>query len=500
MTIRVYAGIDQGTTSTFTGLYDEQGTCVASARRRSRTTHPRPGWDEQDASALLAAIEETLAEALSHVDGSVHLAGIGIANQGESVVAFDRRTGRPLSPAILWSDRRATEVIAELTGTSKQRTIEERTGLPLDPYFSAGKIAWMLRNLPEVREVAAAGHLAVGTLDSFFAYHLTDRAAFVTDPSTGSRTQLMDLDTLAFDDECAAAYGIDPRTLPRMVDTIFSEPWPTRLGAPLRASSCDQQAALAAVGAVNAGDVKITYGTGCFVEANAGTRPHRPANGLMPTFGWSIPDGMRVWAIEGGVFTAATAVDWLVSLGFAPDAERVSALAAGGDPDQETMFLPSFTGIGAPWWRPGAAGVLAGLRSSTTTGDIARAVLEGIAHRVADVIDAIETEQGAPNALRVDGGLSASAELLRMQADLCGRAILPALQRDSTAAGVAGFAAIGAGDLDLPTLAARARFHPPVRPRRGAAWREQRRARWRRFVQATRSIDPDELAAPNRVP
>ncbi|GAA0967771.1 glycerol kinase GlpK [Acrocarpospora macrocephala] len=487
MSIRVYAGVDQGTTSTFTGLYDEEGRCVASARRRSATSHPRPGWDEQDGLALLAAIEDTVAEALARVEGGAELAGIGLANQGESVIAFDRRTGEPLSPAILWSDRRATEVVEPMAGTPQQDELEERTGLPLDPYFSAGKIAWMLRNLPGVQE--AAGHLAVGTLDSFFIYHLTG-GEFITDPSTGSRTQLMDLDTLEFDEGCAGAYGIDIRTLPRIVDTIVSEPISTRLGAPLYASSCDQQAALAAVGGISAGDVKVTYGTGCFIEANAGPKPRRPGNGLMPTFAWSMGQ-TRAWAIEGGVFTAATAVDWLVSLGLAPDAAAVSALAAGGDPG--TMFLPSFSGIGAPWWRPGAAGVLSGLRASTTPADIARAVLEGVANRVADVIDAVEREQDPPEALRVDGGLSASATLLQLQADLCGRAVLPAVNRDSTAAGVAGFAAMGAGELDLPGLAARAAFHPPVAPRRDAAWREEHRARWRRFVAATRGIDPSEL-------
>ncbi|GAA0443326.1 glycerol kinase [Acrocarpospora corrugata] len=491
MTIRVFAGVDQGTTSTFTGLYDEAGRCVASARRRSVTSHPHPGWDEQDGLALLAAIEETVAEALAQVHGA-ELAGIGIANQGESVIAFDRTTGEPLSPAILWSDRRAASIVEEMAGNVQRGQVEERTGLPLDPYFSAGKIAWMLRNLPAVREAADAGRLAVGTLDGFFVHHFTAGAAFVTDPSTGSRTQLMDLDTLEYDETCLAAYGIDAAMLPRIGDTVFGEPLPIRLGAPLYASSCDQQAALAALGGIDAGDVKVTYGTGCFIQANAGPSPRRPGNGLMPTFAWSMGQN-RAWAIEGGVFTAATAVDWLVSLGLAPDAASVSALADEGDPEHGPTFLPGFSGLGAPWWRPGAAGVLAGLRASTGPADLARAVLEGVANRVADVIDAVDKEQGPPEVLRVDGGLSASATLLRLQADLCGRALLPAVNKDSTAAGVAGFAAMGAGELDLPALAARASFHPPIEPRQDSGWREARRARWRRFVDATRGLDPDEL-------
>lgn len=490
--MQLFAGVDQGTSGTRTLLADEAGHVVASAYRRSETAHPAPGWEEQDGPALLRAIEETVAEASAAVPGA-EVAGIGIANQGETVIAFDRRTGEALSPAILWSDRRAADIVAELAGTPSQALLEERTGLPLDPYFSAGKLAWMLRELPQVRRAAEAGRLAMGTLDAYFAFRLTRGEAFITDPSTASRTQLMDLDRLRFDPGCAAAFGLDPALLPAMTSTVLPEAIPTTLGAPLRAISCDQQAALAAIGATRRGDVKVTYGTGCFVEANAGDRAVRPANGLMATFGWALPGGERAWALEGGVFSAATAVDWLVSLGIAEDPAAVSALAARADGESEALFLPSFTGVGAPWWRPGAAGVLACLRASTSAADLARAVLEGIAHRVADVIDAVGREQGLPADLRVDGGLSASEPLLRMQADLCGLPVLPALERETTAAGVAAYAAIGAGSTDLATVAARARFAAPVEPRLPAAERDARRARWTSFVGASAALDPGRL-------
>jgi glycerol kinase len=491
--MRLFAGVDQGTSGTRTVLVDEDGRAVASAYRRSATAHPAPGWDEQDGAALVRAIEETVAEASAAVPGA-SVAGVGIANQGETVIAFDRRTGEALSPAILWSDRRAADIVSELAGTPSQALVEERTGLPLDPYFSAGKIAWMLRTLPQVRRAAEAGRLAVGTLDAYFAFRLTRGAAFITDPSTASRTQLMDLDRLRFDDGCAAAFGIDAALLPAVTTTVLPEPIPTTLGPPLRAISCDQQAALAAIGATRRGDVKVTYGTGCFIEANAGSRAARPRNGLMATFGWALPGGERAWALEGGVFSAATAVDWLVSLGIAEDPAAVSALAAGtADRESEALFLPSFTGVGAPWWRPGAAGVLACLRASTSAADLARAVLEGIAHRVADVVDAVGREQGLPAELRVDGGLSASEPLLRLQADLCGLPVLPALERETTAAGVAAYAAIGAGCADLATVAARARFAPPVEPRLPRGERSARRARWTAFVGASAALDPDRL-------
>lgn len=485
--MRVFAGIDQGTTGTRASLHDEQGRCVATAYRRSRTRHPHPGWDEQDGMELVRAVEATLADAMRQVPHA-EVRGLGLANQGESVIAFDRRTGDPLSPAILWSDRRGAEVLAAL-GPDARALLESRTGLPADPYFSASKIAWMLRRLPAVREAAAVGRLAVGTLDAFIIFRLTEGAAFITDPSTASRTQLMDLDTLRYDPACAAVFGIPQELLPAIGPTVLPEPIPTLTGVPLCATSCDQQAALAAIGAIRPGDVKVTYGTGCFVEAHAGGAARRPAHGLMATFAWDIPAEERAWAVEGGVFTASTAVDWLVSLGLAADGPGVTALAAGAG-DAVPLFLPSFTGVGAPWWRPGAAGVFAELRASTTPADLARAVLAGIAHRVADVLDAVEAEQGLPDAIRVDGGLSASAVLLQLQADLAGRPVLPALERETTAAGVAALAAIGRGELTLAELRSRARFAAPVEPRLAADARDSERERWRRFVDATAALDP----------
>ena len=487
--MRVFAGIDQGTTGTRTNVYDDEGGFLATSYRRTTTSHPAPGWDEQDGEALLATIHETLAEALGQVGGA-ELAAIGLANQGESVIAFDRRTGEPLSPAILWSDRRSTALVNEVAGSEGQEILERTTGLPLDPYFSASKIAWMQRNLEPVAAAARAGRLAVGTLDSFFIFRLSEGRAFVTDPSTGSRTQLMNLDELRFDPDCAAVYGIDIENLPAIIPTVPAEPIRTVLGAPVAASICDQQAALAAIGAVAPGETKVTYGTGCFIEAHAGSEPVRPRSGLMPTFGWQLASGELAYAIEGGVFTAATAVDWLVSLGLASSAPEVDRLA-GDAVAGEAQFLPAFTGLGAPWWRPGAAGIFAGLRASTRKEELAYAVLEGIAQRVADVLEAIALEQELPELIRVDGGLSASAILLQLQADLVGYPIAVAAEREGTAAGAAGFAAIGIDALDLDGLASRARLTRTFESTISAEEREERRARWHAFVEASRALDPD---------
>jgi glycerol kinase len=489
--LRVFAGVDQGTTGTRTSLFDARGKRVATSYRRSRTWHPRPGWDEQDGDELVEAIEVTLTEALASL-GDARLTGIGIANQGESVIAFDRRNGRALSPVILWSDRRGSSLVRSIEGTDAHAVLERTTGLPLDPYFSASKLAWMLRELESVREAAEAGRLAIGTLDTFFLFRLSRGRAFATDPSTASRTGLMDLARRRFDPACLEAWEIDATLLPRVVPTALQDPIASTLGAPITASICDQQAALAAIGAVRPGEVKVTHGTGCFIDVNVGAVAPRPDGGLMPTVAWELPSGEAAYAVEGGVFTAAVAVDWLVSLGLASDAAQVDALAREAS-GSEAIFLPSFNGVGAPWWRDGAAGVFAALRASTSRADLARAVLEGVAHRVADVLDAMADELATGKAVRADGGLSQSAILLQLEADLSGRTIHAAAEREGTAAGAAAFAAMAAGELDLAELAARVEFEPAVEPRVTDDERAARRSRWRAFVEATRQLDPDQL-------
>ena len=485
----VFAGLDQGTSGTRCCLYDEAGALVATAYERSGTHHPRPGWDEQSGDELLGAIELTLADALAQA-GDVSLVAIGLANQGESVIAFDRVSGEPLSPAVLWSDRRGSELVGEVAANGGKAIVEARSGLPLDPYFSASKIAWLYRELPEVKAAAAAGRLAVGTLDAFFAFRLSGGEAFQTDPSTASRTQLMNLETRRFDPECAAAYGLDLGHLPEIVPSVLPTPLATSLGAPLWASVCDQPAALAAIGGVRREDIKVTHGTGCFIEANVGPEPLRPGHGLIPICGWELAGGEATYAIEGGVFSAATAVDWLVTLGIAGSASEVDRLAARAGRELP-LFLPAFTGLGSPWWRPGAAGVFGRLRASCGREEFAAAVLDGIAQRVVDVLEAVEAEQGLPSQIRADGGLAASRELLQREADLSGCAIVAARDRETTAAGAAAFAAIAVGALDLDTLAARVDLAPAIEPSIDGAEREQRRRDWREFVAASAELDPD---------
>lgn len=489
MNTRVIAGIDQGTTGTRTNLYDESGARLSTAYERVPIAHPRAGWDEQDPEALLGSIKHTLEAALSEVDHP-ELVAIGLANVGESIVAFDTETGEALTPAIVWSDRRASELTDQLRGTEQQEVLEQRSGLPLDSYFPAAKFAWLYRHDEGVREAARKGRLGVGTLDPFFIYRLSTERLFVSDASTATRTQLTNLETRRFDSQCAGVFGFDLEHLPEVIPSVFPEPIETTLGAPLTASIVDQMAALGAIGAIQSESLKVTYGTGCFMEANAGPEPVRPAGGLIPFVASELAQGEPTYAIEGGVFTAAAAVDWLVSIGLADSVHHVDQLASRGALG-ELLFLPAFSGIAAPWWRPRATGIFAGLRASTRREDIALAVLEGIAHLVSDVLEGVEASQGLPAEIRIDGGLSASAPLVQLQADLTGRPILVSTERESTAAGAAGFAAIGIGDLDLEGLAARARFHPPVEPRMTEAQRAERRGLWREFVTGTASLDSD---------
>jgi glycerol kinase len=378
----VLLGIDEGTSAVKAVLFDDDLTPVREARREKRTAHPRPGWVEQDAEEILEAVVSAAREAL----GSERVDAVGLDHQGESVVAWDGATGRPLSPVITWQDKRGAPL---LDGVDVRRT-----GLPADPYFSASKIAWLLR------EGGIARDARIGTVDSFLCDRLG--AGFATDASTASRTLLNVPGEPAWDADLCAAFGIPVDALPRIEDT-YGDLGELRGIGPLRARCVDQQAALAGAGCVRPGLVKATYGTGVFVLAHAGSRA--PAvEGLLPTVAWRAA-GRAEFALDGGVFAAGSLMDWLREL-----LDTEPAQDSGG-----VWVLPATDGLGAPWWRPEATAVIGGLTRGTTGGQIARAALEGIAWRVADILALL-----APGELRVDGGLTRSDALLALQADVAG--------------------------------------------------------------------------------
>jgi glycerol kinase len=466
-------GVDEGTTAVKAVLYDEKLTPLKEARRRKQSRHPHPGWVEQDGEEILESVVDAIAELLDDAPGEV--VGCGLDHQGESVLAWDADTGKPLSPVVVWQDKRQTELLAQLD----EEAIRARSGLPLDPYFSAGKLAWLLRN-----GVPQTPSLRLGNVDAW----LTDRlgAGFATDASTASRTQLHRLGDPGWDPWLCDTFGVPADALPPVGDSIGQlgilrhERWPVDL--PLTARVVDQQAALAGAGCVVPGRVKATYGTGVFVLAHVGDEVPEAAGGLLPTIAWRI-DGRNEYALDGGVFAAGEMLEWLCrELGLADEPAALGELARSAPDSGGVRILPGITGVGAPWWRPDARGTIAGLTAGTKRAQVGRAALEGIAWRVADVVGVVR-DAVAVEALRVDGGLTNEPILLQLQADAIGVPVEQGLA-DATAAGAAALAAVGAGLLgsvadiaDLVPVTAR------VEPLQDGDWREREHAAWRQFVQ-----------------
>ena len=487
MSDRLLLGIDEGTTGVKAALFDQRLQPVAEARRDKVNRHPEEGWVEQDAEEVIAAVTEAVAELLKGVDGDV--AACGLDHQGESVLAWDAGTGAPLSPIVVWQDKRSQEILDELV--DREDEVRELSGLPFDPYFSAAKLAWLLRHNDAVKRARDQGCLRMGTVDSFLCDRLG--AGFATEPATASRTQLQRIDQPGWDERLCEIFGIPVDVLPEVRDTagdlgtLRHESWPVEL--PLRGQVVDQQAALAGAACVEPGLVKATYGTGVFVLAHVGEGVPEPAGGLLPTVAWSI-DGRVEYALDGGVFAAGAMLEWMCNqLGIADSPPALSDLARNAESSAGARVLPGLAGIGAPWWRPNARAVISGIYAGTTRENVARAALEGIAWRVADVVAAIK-ETSAVEALRVDGGLTNEPLLLQLQADMIG-APVEAAGADATVLGAAALGAVGAGVIgslsELPEML------PPdrrVEPERDEEWRSREHEGWRDFVRATEELDP----------
>jgi glycerol kinase len=471
-------GIDEGTSAVKAVLFDTDLNPVKEARREKALTHPKPGWVEQDPEVIVDAVVGAVAELLAD---RADVVACGLDHQGESVLAWDAETGRPLTPVITWQDKRSQEVLDRLTSEGRADEIQELSGMPLDPYFSAGKLAWLLEHDDQVAKAVGAGTARLGTVDSFLCDRLG--AGFATDSSTASRTQL---GAPEWDPALLKIFGVPREPLPEIMDTagdlgtLSHDSWTIDL--PLRARFVDQQAALAGAGCVEPGLVKATYGTGVFVLAHAGTERPQPGGGLLPTVAWRV-DGRVEWAIDGGVFTAGALLEWLSrDLGLADDPPALAAAAASVEDSGGVRVLPALAGVGAPWWKSEARGVVSGLTSGTRPAHVARAALEAIAWRVADVV-AVVRETVPVEVLRVDGGLTRDPTLLQLQADAAGVPV----QRgavDATVAGAAALAAVGAGVWgSTREIAERIPVGERTEPGRDAAWREQAHGEWRGFVE-----------------
>jgi glycerol kinase len=485
-------GIDEGTTAVKAALFDLELHPVAEARRAVPVTHPQPGWVEQDPELIVQAVVDAVAEVLERADGREVLAA-GLDHQGESVLAWDGDGGHALTPVIVWQDKRQDVLLAEIGETDRGARVLERSGLPLDPYFSAGKLAWLLANDDAVGGAREAGTLRLGTVDAFLVERLGGR--FATDLSTASRTQLLACGGRDWDEELLDAFGVRREWLPALgpsfgaLGELRHERWPSALA--LTAQLVDQQAALAGSGAVRAGELKASYGTGVFVLGR--TREPVRAGGLLPTVAWAAPDargslGEVAHALDGGVFAAGSLLDWLAKgLGLAPDAAAFAACAAEVSDSAGAMLLPALAGLGAPWWRPDAHGVIAGLHAGVRPAHLARAALEAIAWRVADIVEAFAAS-GPVELVRVDGGLTNDEMLLQIQADALGLP-LSVGPPDTTVLGAAMLAGVGAGVFaSVEEAALRLAPGRAIAPRGDRRGRAAQRARWLAFVRASAAL------------
>jgi glycerol kinase len=482
--------IDQGTTSTRAVVYDATGRAAGGASRELKQHYPQPGWVEHDAEEIWESVADVVPRALAAAGvGPRQLAAIGLTNQRETVVVWERGGGRPVAHALVWQDRRTADFCRQ--HKADEPWLHERTGLVLDPYFSATKLRWLLDQEANLRPRAEAGELACGTIDTFLIWRLTGGRSHVTDVTNASRTLLLDLRTTAWDQELCRYFGVPPALLPAVKPSAADFGTTASLGflpdgLPIAGVAGDQQAALFGQCGFGPGEAKCTYGTGAFFLLHTGDRPILSGHGLVSTVAATL-DARPQYALEGSVFIAGAAVQWLRDgLRLFGRAEEVEALAGQSAEEQPVLFVPAFVGLGAPHWVPEARGVLFGLTRGTTGADLARAALEGVAFQVADLIDAAARDAGTPlHSLRVDGGMARNALFLQRQADVLGLAVLQAPHSEATALGAAFLAGLRAGvwpNLEsLRGLVAEARRFEPH-------WTEEERQRrldgWRRAVRA----------------
>src|SRR2546428_64795 len=443
--------LDQGTTGSRAIVFDHSGSVVASAQKEFRQIFPQPGWVEHDATEIWATQLHTATEALGKAGlTAADIAAIGITNQRETTLVWDRETGEPVHHAIVWQDRRTAARCDQLKGRGLAPLIKRKTGLVVDAYFSGTKLEWLLRNVPGARARAKAGKLAFGTVDSWLVWNLTGGRVHVTDPSNASRTMLFNLRTGDWDDELLELFGVPRSVLPVVASSseVLGE---TTLFAggravPIAGMAGDQQAALFGQACTQPGMVKNTYGTGCFMLMNTGTKPIASKNNLLTTVAWRIGNRTE-YALEGSIFIAGAVVQWLRDgLGIIESSSEVEALAAQVDDTGGVYLVPAFAGLGAPHWDQYARGVLAGVTRGTTAAHIARAALEGIAFQVADVLRAMEADARIKlKELRVDGGASANNLLMQFQSHLLGVPVVRPKVTETTALGAAYLAGLAGG-------------------------------------------------------
>ena len=491
--MKAILAFDQGTTSSRAIAFGRDGRILGNAQQEFRQIFPRPGWVEHDPGEIWRTQRDVASQALASAGlGASDVAAIGITNQRETVVLWERSTGRPVANAIVWQDRRTASRCDALRQAGHEATFARKTGLLIDAYFSGTKLEWLLDNVAGARERAEQGELAFGTIDSWLAWHLTSGAKHITDASNASRTLLYDIHANAWDDELLSILRIPRAVLPEVVPSSGAvagtacEGLPR--GIPIAGIAGDQQAALFGQACHRPGMAKNTYGTGCFLLMNTGARPSPSHNRLLTTVAWRR-DGQVSYALEGSVFIAGAAIQWLRDgLGIIGSAPEIDSLAATVPDTGGVHFVPALSGLGAPYWDPRARGTIVGITRGTTRAHLARATLEAIAFQSAELIEAMAADSGiALSELRVDGGATASNLLMQTQADLLGVPVVRPRVTETTALGAAYLAGLAVGfwkdEAEIASLWSRERTFDPSLTRDAAA---NRLATWKRAVERSR--------------
>ncbi|RKN65118.1 glycerol kinase [Paenibacillus ginsengarvi] len=448
---RYVMALDQGTTSCRAILFDKGGRIAAQAQREFRQWFPQAGWVEHDADDIWNTQRQVMLEAASGLDAA-DIAAIGITNQRETTVVWDKATGKPLHRAIVWQCRRTSEMCEQLRREGWDHTIRMKTGLVTDPYFSGTKLKWILDHVPGVREKAEAGEALFGTIDTWLIWNLTEGRAHVTDVSNASRTMLFNIHDLEWDRDILAKFGIPAAMLPEVKPSSCVYGETALLGGaasiriPIAGAAGDQQAALFGQGCHEPGMAKNTYGTGCFMLKNTGTKPIASANGLLTTIAWGVGD-KTTYALEGSVFTAGAVIQWLRDgLQLITSAGETEAMARSVEHTEGVYVVPAFTGLGTPYWNADARGMITGLTRGSGKAHIVRAALESIAYQTMDVLRVMERESGIRlNELRVDGGATKNDFLMQFQADMLGVRVTRPKVQETTAQGAAYLAGLAVG-------------------------------------------------------
>ena len=491
--MKAILAFDQGTTSSRAIAFGRDGRVLASVQQEFRQIFPRPGWVEHDADEIWRTQRDVASRALAAAGlAAADVAAIGIANQRETTVLWDRSTGRPLAHAIVWQDRRTASACDALRQAGHEPLFVEKTGLLLDAYFSGTKLAWLLENVAGARERALRGELAFGTIDAWILWQLSGGAVHATDCSNASRTLMFNIHTLDWDDELLAILGIPRKVLPRIVDSSGVVAASSCEGLPhgiaVAGIAGDQQAALFGQACHRPGMAKNTYGTGCFLLMNTGANPARSRHRLLTTVAWRR-GGRTSYALEGSVFIAGAAIQWLRDgLGLIARSADIDALAGSVPDSGGVFFVPALSGLGAPYWDPRARGTIVGITRGTTGAHLARSTLEAIAFQSAELIEAMAADSGiALTQLRVDGGATASNLLMQMQADLLGVPVVRPTVTETTALGAAYLAGLATGfwkdEEEIAALWSRERVFEPRLSREAAA---ERLAGWKRAVERSR--------------